>query len=69
MTFSPIFRRKKRVLDRKEESVYYSWTWLLCFNGETEQIREEGAAKMPDIIMFGHTIARILKEKGAGLLC
>ena len=52
----------RRVLDRKEESVYYSWTQLLCFNGDRAD-SEEGAARNADIIMFGHTHRPYFEER------
>ena len=51
---------KKKVFITHGHSYYVSM--------ETEQIREEGAARNADIIMFGHTHRRILKKE-TGLLC
>ena len=44
----------RRVLDRKEESVYYSWTQLLCFNGDRADSGGRGCKKCGHYYVRSH---------------
>ncbi len=53
----------RRVLDRKEESVYYSWTQLLCFNGDRADSGGRGCKKCGTLLCSVTPIARIFEER------
>ena len=53
----------RRVLDRKGKKCFITHGHSYYVSMETEQIREEGAARNADIIMFGHTHRPYFEER------